>query len=67
MKKYVVSTEIYHKRLELFKSSHPDLQDLHVKMGLNASTLDPNPMNNEGIKEFVTEPCTWPMGAICCA
>jgi GR25 family glycosyltransferase involved in LPS biosynthesis len=66
MKKYVVSTEIYRKRLELFQSSHPDLQDLHVKMGLNASTMDPNPMNNEGLKEFVKEPCTWPMGAICC-
>jgi len=66
-KKFVVSTEIYHERLNSFFNGNDSVSDAQVIMGMNAHKVSSDSAMVEEIRNGSSEDCTWPMGSICCA
>ena len=65
-KKFVISTEIYHERLNVFLNENDSVSDAQVIMGMNAHKVTSDPAMAEEIRKGSSEDCTWPMGSICC-
>lgn len=65
-KKYVISSEIYHERLNHFFSGNDSVSDAQVVMGFNAQKLQNDDAALTELKKLTSEECMWPLGSICC-
>lgn len=65
-KKFVISSEIYHEKLNQFFTSNDSVAEAHVIMGVNAQKAKSDEVVLQSLKEQSSEESMWPLGSICC-
>ena len=65
-KKFVISTEIYHERLNYFFSHNDSVSEAEVIMGINAQKLQNDHAGLAELRKQTSENSMWPLGSICC-
>lgn len=65
-KKFVISSEIYHQRLNQFFTSNDSVAEAHVIMGVDAQKAKNDEVVLQSLKDQSSEESMWPLGSICC-